>query len=88
MLMGATAVEVHYDRQHRLRFPERLLRRAGISRGDEDERSVMVVGHFEDLRFWDRERWATFSAEAERSYGADLERALAPASAPSQEPAD
>ncbi|MAF65016.1 MAG: hypothetical protein CMJ84_05060 [Planctomycetes bacterium] len=87
MLMGATAVEVHYDRQHRLRFPERLLRRAGIARGDEEERSVVVVGHFEDLRFWDRERWASFSAEAQRCYAEDLEYAQAsPASVPPRSP--
>ncbi|HJP03018.1 MAG TPA: hypothetical protein QF764_14725 [Planctomycetota bacterium] len=83
MLLAATAVEVHFDRQHRLRFPERLLRRAGITRGEEDERGVMVVGHFEDLRFWDRERWAGFSAEAQRCYTEDLEHIQCPVQASS-----
>jgi len=56
------------DKQGRLHLSQNLLKQAGI------ERDVAVIGNFDVIEIWNRERWAAIKAEALQEYKNDAEQ--------------
>src|SRR5690606_32367773 len=84
LFLAANSAPVKLDRQGRIRVPDALLTKAGLDRGDEARRDVVVVGNFDDVRLWSPASWRAFEEAARASFDEDLEhlvttRATAPA---------
>ncbi|MCB9915997.1 MAG: hypothetical protein H6828_12780 [Planctomycetes bacterium] len=81
MILAATSSPMKLDRQGRMRIPDPLLERVGISRTDAARQDVVVAGHFDDLRVWSAAGWERFSAEAVEAFAQDLDQLEAAAAA-------
>ncbi len=61
LLSGATDAEL--DSLGRILIPDHLKTYAGLNK------NVVIVGVYNRLEIWDKERWATYSSRAEREIG-------------------
>ncbi len=68
-LMLAGAMDVDFDNQGRITLPEYLRSFAVL------KRKVVIAGLYDRLEIWDRQKWNTFKAVAEKKSG-DIAEAL------------
>jgi MraZ protein len=60
------------DRQGRLRITQKLLQQVGI------EKQVSIIGNFDIIEIWDRERWERSKAESLQEFKNDAEQLFGP----------
>lgn len=73
LFLAAHSAPARCDKTGRIRIPDVLLTQAGIDRGTEGRRSVVLVGNLDDLRVWSLARWEAFREEARKDYAAGLD---------------
>jgi transcriptional regulator MraZ len=69
-LLHSLAERVVLDKQSRVRIPERLAERAGLSH------AVVLIGVYDHVEIWDQERWDSFLSQNESQFDELTERAL------------
>jgi len=69
-VLYALAERVVLDKQSRVRIPERLAERAGLSH------SVVLIGVYDHVEIWDQERWDSFLSQNESQFDELTEQAL------------
>jgi MraZ protein len=70
--MSSLTEQNHLDKQGRLRISQNLLEQAGITR------EVAVIGNFDVIEIWCRERWQTMKTEALQEFKNDAEQLFGP----------
>jgi len=65
--MSALTERTAPDKQGRIRLHQNVLRKAGITK------EVTIVGNFDIIEVWDRERYRREDAEADKEYKNDAE---------------
>ena len=66
--MSAFTERSALDQNGRFRIPHKLLDQAGI------DGEVMIIGSFDGIEMWDRNRWRTIREEALREFNNDAEQ--------------
>lgn len=69
-VLHALAERVVLDKQSRVRIPERLAERAGLTH------AVVLIGVYDHVEIWDQERWDLFLNQNESQFDELTERAL------------
>jgi len=70
--MSAQTERTALDKQGRLRISQKLLKRAEIVK------QVSVIGNFDVIELWDRERWEQTNNDALEEYENDAEQLFGP----------
>lgn len=81
-LFYGLAQAVELDRQGRIRIPPELAQHAGL------EKEAMLLGVYDHLELWDRERWNRYREEKASQYDTLAEGALGGTSAPASKPSN
>ncbi len=71
-LFYSQAQRVDLDRQGRIRIPPELVELASLVR------EIVLVGVYDHLELWDRQRWQEYRAEQQTQYDQLAERAFRP----------
>lgn len=72
MILTANSARSRLDKQGRLRIPDVLLQKAGLDRAQEEQRDVIIVGNYDDLRLWSPTVWEAYEREARSTWAEDL----------------
>lgn len=72
--MSSLTERNNVDKQGRLRISQNLLEQAGITK------EISVIGNFDIIEIWSRERWQAMKAEALQEFKNDAEQLFGPPS--------